>query len=87
MELGEMSKTHPFIPIQPSKAQGKLTATLFGRLRQLMNQKPLRVPDDQAWFWSEEWQTMEAKAQADIEAGRISKPFTNTDELKASLDA
>ena len=28
-------------------------------------------PDDQSWFWTEEWQAMEQEADLDIAAGRV----------------
>ena len=31
------------------------------------------VPADQAWFWTERWQKMERDAQADIDAGRVTR--------------
>ncbi|MBL7163712.1 MAG: AbrB/MazE/SpoVT family DNA-binding domain-containing protein [Anaerolineales bacterium] len=40
---------------------------------ELMIERVLTVPQDQAWFWSERWQKMEQEAQADIEAGRVSR--------------
>ncbi len=42
------------------------------------------IDPDQAWFWSERWQEMERDAQADIEAGRVTR-HANVDEAIAAL--
>jgi len=44
------------------------------------------VDKDQAYFWTEEWQTGERQADADIAAGRV-VDFDSTDALIADLDA
>jgi AbrB family looped-hinge helix DNA binding protein len=48
--------------------QGKVTVDL-ARL----------IPPDQAWFWSEHWQSMEREAQAEIENGRTHR-FANVED-------
>lgn len=45
----------------------------------------LPVPVDQTWFWSERWQKMEAEADADIDAGRVSR-YESVDDLLDGLD-
>lgn len=45
----------------------------------------LPVPADQAWFWSERWQTMEHEADADVTAGHVSS-FEDVEEFLADLD-
>ncbi len=40
---------------------------------------------DQAWFWTERWQTMEREAEADIAAGRT-RTFDSAEEFIADLD-
>lgn len=40
------------------------------------------VPKAQAYFWTEEWQAGERKADEDIKAGRM-KLLTNLDDLEA----
>ena len=45
----------------------------------------LRVPADQAWFWTERWQKMERDAQADIEVGRVSR-YRGADEAVEALE-
>lgn len=48
--------------------------------------RPKKVIDStQAWFWTPEWQAMEAEADADIAAGRV-KRFKTGEEFLASLD-
>lgn len=39
------------------------------------------IPRDQAWFWSEEWQTKEREASEAIARGELSGPFDSADEL------
>ena len=34
------------------------------------------IPADQAWFWTERWQTMEREADEDIDAGRVHRANT-----------
>ena len=31
------------------------------------------IPADQAWFWTKRWQAMEADADADVAAGRVTR--------------
>lgn len=33
----------------------------------------VHIPRDQAWFWTKEWQKGELEAEADIQAGRVTK--------------
>lgn len=42
------------------------------------------VPADQAWFWTERWQTMEREADADIAAARVGT-YDDVDALLADL--
>jgi hypothetical protein len=44
------------------------------------------VPADQAWFWTERWQAMEAEADADVAAGRVTR-HASGDALLDHLDA
>jgi hypothetical protein len=68
------------------EAWGRLTIKLFGQLRRQAGLKPQRVLDDQAWYWSEQWQQWERQADEDIVAGRVKK-FRSVDELITDLDA
>lgn len=45
----------------------------------------LAVAEDQAWFWSDEWQAGERAAEADIAAGRV-QVFDSMDDLLADLE-
>ena len=40
------------------------------------------VPADQAWFWTERWQEMEAEADEDVRAGRVTRSDSIDDFLK-----
>ena len=47
--------------------------------------RPKKVIDkSQAWFWTEEWQKKERRADEDIAAGRV-KSFETVEELLADL--
>ena len=43
-------------------------------------------PDDQSWFWTEEWQAMEQEADFDIAAGRV-EVSTSVDEFLDLLNS
>ena len=43
------------------------------------------VGDDQAWFWTDEWQQRIREAEADIKAGRVAGPFESVDDLIREL--
>ncbi|MFH0788367.1 MAG: AbrB/MazE/SpoVT family DNA-binding domain-containing protein [Pseudomonadota bacterium] len=44
----------------------------------------IKVPRDQAWFWTKEWQEKEREADADIAAGNFSD-FESLDALMKDL--
>ena len=44
----------------------------------------LKVPRDQAWFWTKEWQEKERKANEDIAAGNF-RDFESLDALMKEL--
>jgi AbrB family looped-hinge helix DNA binding protein len=52
---------------------------------QVIVEKALTIPADQAWFWTERWQKMEREAQADIDSGRVHR-YPNVDEAISSLE-
>ncbi|MBE9569018.1 MAG: AbrB/MazE/SpoVT family DNA-binding domain-containing protein [Proteobacteria bacterium] len=52
---------------------------------QVIVERALTIPADQAWFWSERWQRMEREAQADIDSGRVHR-YPNVDEAIAGLE-
>ena len=43
------------------------------------------IQPEQEWFWTERWQKMEQEAQADIEAGRVSR-YENVDDAIGALE-
>jgi hypothetical protein len=42
--------------------------------------KWVEIDPDQAWFWSEEWQAAERRADADVESGRY-QDFDDVDDF------
>jgi len=45
----------------------------------------LAIPAEQAWFWTEEWQTKERAADDDLAAGHVST-FDTADDFLTHLD-
>ncbi len=45
------------------------------------------IPDDQAWFWSPEWQAKEAEADEAAARGERGTVFPSGEEFLAFLDA
>lgn len=41
----------------------------------------IMIAQEDAWFWSPEWQKMEREADEDMAAGRFSGPFSTATEL------
>lgn len=52
---------------------------------ELVIERVVTVPADQAWFWTERWQKMEREAQADIDTGRVTR-FEDADHVLQTLD-
>ena len=52
---------------------------------QVVVEKAITIPADQAWFWTERWQRMEMEAQADIDSGRVNR-YSDVDEALEKLD-
>lgn len=52
---------------------------------QVVVERAITIPADQAWFWTERWQKMERAAQADVDAGRVQR-FSNVDEAIDELE-
>lgn len=44
------------------------------------------IDQDQAWFWTEEWQEGEREAEEDIRAGRMYGPFKTAEEMLAYFE-
>lgn len=42
--------------------------------------------DDQSWYWTEQWRQGETEADQDKQAGRVSREFSNANELFDHLD-
>ena len=42
--------------------------------------------DDQAWFWTPEWQAGEKQATLEIEQGHLSRRLLSAEEIKQHLD-
>ena len=52
---------------------------------QVIVERAITIPADQAWFWTERWQRMEREAQADIDSGRVHR-YSNVDEAIEELE-
>lgn len=52
---------------------------------QIVVERAITIPPDQAWFWHERWQRLEREAQADIDAGRVHR-YPNVDETINGLE-
>lgn len=79
-----MNKNNVSIPaelIPEFEAWGKMTASLFGKLRQKAGIRPKGVPEDQAWFWTKEWQAMEREADDDMKSGNVERFSTVKDAI------
>jgi antitoxin MazE len=46
--------------------------------------KTIKVPRDQAWFWTSEWQKKENEAEEDLASGRF-QDFDSLDNLMKDL--
>ena len=42
--------------------------------------------DDQAWFWTPEWQAAEMKASAEIQQGQLSRKLRSAQEIIQHLN-
>jgi antitoxin MazE len=78
------------------REKGQITLPLYMReklklvkgslvLAKMVNNTIVLVPQetvdkDQAWFWTERWQKLEAEAENDIREGRV-KTFDSVEEL------
>ena len=52
---------------------------------QVVVERAISIPADQAWFWTERWQKMEREAQADIDSGRVHR-YPKVDDAISSLE-
>lgn len=65
---------------QPLEVPVELVDVLAEYLRETM-----AVVEDQAWFWSDEWQAGEREAEADVAARRV-QVFDSMEDLLADLE-
>jgi AbrB family looped-hinge helix DNA binding protein len=55
-----------------------------GTSARLVPIKTIKIPRDQAWFWTPEWQEMELKADQDLKSGSY-EDFEDLDQLMRDL--
>jgi AbrB family looped-hinge helix DNA binding protein len=55
-----------------------------GNAARLVAIKTLRIPRDQAWFWTPDWQAKEKEADEDLAAGRY-RDFAGLEALLKDL--
>ncbi len=55
-----------------------------GDTARLIPVKTIKVPRDQAWFWTPEWQAKEKQADRDLSAGRC-RDFEKLEDLLKDL--
>ena len=53
-----------------------------GKTALLIPIKTIKVPRDQAWYWTKEWQAKEKEADRDLSSGRFREFGTLEDLLK-----
>jgi hypothetical protein len=66
-------------------AQAELVHSRLKGLRAVVWLAMKELNPDQAWFWTEEWQTGQRRAEADIVAGRT-QVQASTEDFLATLD-
>ncbi|MCB9438384.1 MAG: hypothetical protein H6673_15520 [Anaerolineales bacterium] len=66
------------------EAWGQHTASIFGALRQQAGLPPKGVPDDQAWFWTPEWQAGEREVDEAYARGEY-EVFENVEDALTYL--
>jgi bifunctional DNA-binding transcriptional regulator/antitoxin component of YhaV-PrlF toxin-antitoxin module len=96
-----MSRIHEFVAVQkrgvatiPASVRQRLRLDEPGAQLEIVETEDGRfeirgtvpVDVDQQWFWSERWQKMERRADADIAAGRV-VGTTDVEEFLDELDA
>jgi len=65
-------------------AEGKLEVDLPEGIEPGEVQITIEPVDDEAWYWTPEWQAAEREADEDIAAGRVER-FDTPEEILASL--
>ncbi|OHB17955.1 MAG: hypothetical protein A2749_03005 [Parcubacteria group bacterium RIFCSPHIGHO2_01_FULL_45_26] len=48
--------------------------------------KKIAIKDEDAWFWTSEWQKKEAEATEDIKNGRVHGPFKSHKAMMVALN-
>lgn len=64
------------------KPGDELDCKIEGSTIVLVPVKTIKIPREQEWFWTEEWQEKEKEAGRDIKAGRVCGPFSSAKEMK-----
>ena len=64
------------------EAWGKLTAEIFGEIREKEGLVPEGVPDDQRWFWTPEWQAGEREVDEQLANGEYVEFDTIEEAIK-----
>jgi AbrB family looped-hinge helix DNA binding protein len=77
------------IPKQVMEALGlhpgdEVEFEIEGSTARLVPIKTIKVPRDQAWFWTPEWQVKEQKADQDLSSGDY-RDFKNLEDLLKDL--
>lgn len=83
------------------REKGQITLPLYMReklsmkkgdliLAKIVNNTVVLIPQeavdkDQAWFWQERWQILEAEAESDIQMGRV-KTFSSVEDLYDEIE-
>lgn len=83
------------------REKGQITLPLYMReklsmkkgdliLAKIVNNTVVLIPQetvdkDQAWFWQERWQKLEAEAESDIQMGRV-KTFSSVEDLYDEIE-
>jgi len=62
------------------KPGDEIEFVIEGNTAKIVPIKTIRVPRDQAWFWTPEWQEKEKEADEDIRKGRYQE-FENVEDL------
>jgi hypothetical protein len=87
-------QSQPTIPVPASfatrlAALGRLLVDLADDLQTSQTgttAKTKKVPKDQEWYWTKQWQKWERQAEEDIVAGRV-KGFDTVEDLIADLNS
>jgi AbrB family looped-hinge helix DNA binding protein len=98
--LGSMDSHIGFAAVQPKNGTITIPAQLrrrFGldqpgaqveivvRDGEIVLRPHIAVPTEQAWFWTEEWQSKEREADDDLAAGHVTT-FDTAEDLLTHLD-